>query len=177
MSKSISQQSKIDGQSSSDIIAASRVAFIQAGWHRDIVDRGQRSFIETFVRCGGRQENVEIFHVPGSYEIPLQAKSLALSGAYEAIVGAGLVVNGGIYSHEFVANAVASGLMTVQLQTAIPILTMVLSPLNFHETGDHIDFFKQHFTKKGAEAAQACVETLLNRRALKKGATSSINHE
>jgi len=147
-------------------IGDNRIAFIQAGWHREIVESGQKSFIDTFVASGGTRNRVDVFHVPGSYEIPLQAKTLAQSGHYQAIVAAGLIVNGGIYSHEFVANAVINGLMSVQLEVGVPILTMVLTPLNFQETEEHIDFFTHHFVKKGNEAANACVQTLLNRRAL-----------
>ncbi len=148
------------------IIGNSKVAFIQAGWHSDIVDQGQRAFIETFTGLGSSADNIDIFRVPGSYEIPLQAKTLSKSGTYDAIVAAGLVVDGGIYRHDFVANAVISGLMTVQLDTNVPILTMVLTPLNFHETKDHIGFFTEHFLKKGAEAAHACADTIINRHAL-----------
>jgi len=167
--KQKNSQSRHSGiQTGSDSIAESRVAFIQAGWHRDIVDQGQQAFVDTFVELGGVRENIDIFYVPGSYEIPLQAKILAESGFYEAVVAAGLVVNGGIYSHEFVASAVASGLMRVQLDANVPVLTMVLSPLNFHETEDHTSFFSRHFLKKGAEAAVACVETIRNRSAFKK---------
>ncbi len=168
MNQTTSQKPQSDTLANSEILGDCRVAFIQAGWHRDIVDQGQRAFVETFARLGGHADNVDIFHVPGSYEIPLQAKSLSQSGVYDAIVCAGLVVNGGIYAHEFVANAVISGLMTVQLDSDVPVLTMVLTPLNFHETEDHLTFFSEHFLKKGAEAAEACVATVLNRADLKK---------
>ena len=57
---------------------------------------------------------------PGAFEIPLHAKRLATSGRYAAVVGAGLVVDGGIYRHEFVADAVVNGLMRVQLDTDVP---------------------------------------------------------
>jgi 6,7-dimethyl-8-ribityllumazine synthase len=149
------------------IIENSRVAFIQAGWHSDIVEQGQRAFIQTFTEGGGKSEHIDVFDVPGSYEIPLQAKTLAELGNYDAIVAAGLVVDGGIYRHDFVANAVISGLMNVQLETNVPVLTMVLTPLNFHEIPDHIEFFTSHFLKKGAEAARACIHTLQNRAELK----------
>ena len=80
--------------------------------------------------------------------------------AYDAIIACGLVVNGGIYRHEFVASAVIDGLMRVQLETDTPVFSAVLTPRDFHEHEEHRKFFSEHFIKKGTEAAQACVETL-----------------
>jgi 6,7-dimethyl-8-ribityllumazine synthase len=81
---------------------------------------------------------------------------LAKSGRYAAIVAAGLVVDGGIYRHEFVASSVIDGLMRVQLDTEVPIISVVLTPQNFHEHDAHRQFFRDHFLIKGEEAAQAC---------------------
>ena len=98
--------------------------------------------------------------VPGAFEIPLHAKRLAESGAYDAIIACGLVVNGGIYRHEFVASTVIDGLMRIQLETGVPVISAVLTPRDFHEHEEHVRFFSEHFAKKGTEAARACIETL-----------------
>ena len=103
---------------------------------------------------------IDFFDVPGSLEIPLHALLLAESGRYAAIVAAGFVVNGGIYRHEFVAEAVISGLMRVQLDTKVPVISAVLTPQNFHEHDEHKKFFYDHFVVKGAEAATACAATV-----------------
>ena len=70
------------------------------------------------------------------------------------------MVDGGIYRHEFVADAVVSGLMRVQLDTDVPILSVVLTPHHFHDHADHAAFFAGHLEQKGAEAARACARTL-----------------
>jgi hypothetical protein len=106
--------------------------------------------------------------VPGSFEIPLQAKILAKSGRYAAIVAAGLVVDGGIYRHDFVAHAVITGLMQVQLDTEVPVLSAVLTPQHFHEHEEHRQFFHAHFVVKGQEAARACARTIDNLRAVRR---------
>ena len=143
-----------------------RVAFVQACWHREIVDPCRTSFVETIETLGVPSDHIDFFEVPGSYEIPLQAKLLAKSGRYAAIVAAGLVVDGGIYRHEFVAEAVITGMMQVQLDTEVPVLSVVLTPQHFHEHGEHQKFFFEHFTVKGAEAARACAQTLENMKML-----------
>ena len=138
----------------------SRIAFVQANWHKDIVDQGREAFLDAFEAEGGDRTRVDIYDVPGSYEIPLQAKLLAKTGDFAAIVAAGFVVDGGIYRHEFVARAVLNGLMKVQLETEVPIISMVLTPQQFHGHSEHVRFFQEHFKIKGTEAADALVNVL-----------------
>src|SRR5215469_11480722 len=83
-----------------------RIAFIQSCWHKDIVDRCREGFVPELARLGIAKDRIDFFEVPGAFEIPLQAKLLAKSERYAAIVAAGFVVDGGIYRHEFVADAV-----------------------------------------------------------------------
>jgi 6,7-dimethyl-8-ribityllumazine synthase len=131
-----------------------RIAFVQACWHKEIVDRCRVSFTAEIAKHGFGEADVDFFEVPGSLEIPLHALLLAESGRYAAIVAAGFVVNGGIYRHEFVAEAVISGLMRVQLDTKVPVISA------FHEHDEHKKFFYDHFVVKGAEAAAACAATI-----------------
>ncbi|TXL79432.1 6,7-dimethyl-8-ribityllumazine synthase [Vineibacter terrae] len=139
-----------------------RIAFVQSCWHKDIVDRCRESFTAEMVKRGFSEADIEVFEVPGAFEIPLQAKMLARTGRYAAIVASGFVVDGGIYRHEFVADAVISGLMRVQLETDVPVISAVLTPQRFHEHDVHHHFFYEHFVVKGAEAANACAATLAN---------------
>lgn len=145
-----------------------RIAFVQSCWHRDVVDQCRDSFLAEVVRLGIARRDIELFEVPGSFEIPLQAKLLAKSGRYGAIVAAGFVVDGGIYRHEFVADTVIASLMRVQLETEVPVISAVLTPQRFHEHDEHRKFFREHFVVKGAEAANACVRTIANMNSLKK---------
>jgi len=134
-----------------------RIAFVQSCWHRDIVDAMRDSFSLTFSELDSR--SIDYFEVPGAFEIPLKAKILALTNNYAAVCCGGLVVDGGIYRHEFVAHAVISGLMQVQLDTGIPVFSGVLTPQDFLGDGQPA-FFKEHFITKGEELASACHQTL-----------------
>lgn len=147
--------------------SAIRIAFVQSCWHKDIVDRARDSFAAETAKLGAEAPAIDFFEVPGSFEIPLQAKLLAQTGRYAAIVAAGLVVDGGIYRHEFVASTVISALMRVQLETAVPVISAVLTPQSFHAHEEHRKFFLEHFVVKGAEAASACVRTIDNLRRLR----------
>ncbi|PWL33420.1 6,7-dimethyl-8-ribityllumazine synthase [Marivita sp. XM-24bin2] len=136
-----------------------KIAFIKARWHAEIVDQALAGFERRMI---GSDVPAEItpFDVPGAFEMPLLAKKLGKSGQYDAIVCAALVVDGGIYRHDFVAQAVVDGLMTAQLETGVPTFSVSLTPHHFHPTEEHISFFRDHFVKKGEEAADAVLMVL-----------------
>ena len=137
-----------------------RIAFVQSCWHREIVDVARDAFLAEVAERGVPADGVDLFEVTGAFEIPLHAKRLAESGRYRAVVAAGLVVDGGIYRHDFVAEAVIDGLMRVQLDTGVPVFSAVLTPHHFHEHSEHQGFFHEHFQVKGREVAKACTETV-----------------
>lgn len=141
------------------------VAVISASWHADIVDQASNT-IESELKQADTSMQVEHLRVPGAYEIPLHAKLLAKSGRFDAIIACALVVDGGIYRHDFVAQAVIDGLMRAQLDTEVPVFSVVLTPHHFHEHDEHQQYFREHFVKKGKEAARACHETLASLRAI-----------
>ncbi len=139
---------------------APRYAFIHAGWHADIVHKARDSFLTEMQLHGVAQDAIDVFEVPGAFELPLLAKKLARTGRYAAVVACALVVDGGIYRHEFVADAVVGALMAVQLELGVPVLSVVLTPHHFHAGDEHQAFFAAHFVVKGAEAARACLRTV-----------------
>jgi len=138
------------------------IAFIHANWHEAIVLNSYHSFVESLAQRGIDKSQIDLYKVPGSLEIPLQAKLLAETGKYDIIVCAGLIVDGGIYRHDFVASTVLNAMMDVQLAANIPVLSVVLTPHHFQEHKPHLDFFSEHFKLKGREAADACLLMLEN---------------
>lgn len=146
--------------SSSKSSTKTRIAVISATWHSDIVVRARDAFLAEAAHLGQPVKSIDLYEVPGAFEIPLHAQKLAASGQYDAIVACALVVDGGIYRHEFVAHSVIDGLMRVQLDTGVPVISAVLTPKDFHEHADHLKFFSEHFVKKGAEAARATLATI-----------------
>lgn len=157
-------------QTPSPLAGRIRVAIVSASWHADIVGRARSAALAEFERAGSPPGTPAIaadcHEVPGAFEIPLHAQRLARSGRYDAVIACALVVNGGIYRHEFVAQAVIDGLMRVQLDTGVPVFSAVLTPRDFHEHEEHRRFFGEHFVTKGTEVARACLQTLAALRAL-----------
>ena len=137
-----------------------RIAFVQSSWHREVVEECRIAFLAAIEQRGIARPHIDLFEVPGSFEIPLHAQLLAKTRRYTAIVAAGLVVDGGIYRHEFVADTVIKALMDVQVKTEVPVFSAVLTPQQFHDSAVHHDFFRKHFVIKGIEVAEACANTL-----------------
>ena len=138
-----------------------RYAFIKANWHSDIVDQALAGFCELIPR-----DQVDVYDVPGAFEMPLLARDLAQSGRYAAVAAAALVVDGGIYRHDFVAQAVVDGLMRAGLDSGIPVLSVSLTPHHYQDTPHHNAIYRVHFVEKGREAAQAALMIGKTRAAL-----------
>ncbi|WP_170373197.1 6,7-dimethyl-8-ribityllumazine synthase [Ruegeria arenilitoris] len=142
-----------------------RYAFVKANWHADIVDRALDGFLELIPA-----DQVDVFDVPGAFEMPLLARDLAQTGRYAAVACAALVVDGGIYRHEFVAQAVVDGLMRAGLETGVPVLSVSLTPHQYQETDHHTAIYRAHFVEKGREAARAALKIVETRAALTRAA-------
>ncbi|MCL2584307.1 MAG: 6,7-dimethyl-8-ribityllumazine synthase [Streptosporangiales bacterium] len=138
--------------------ASNRIALVAARWHSEIVDRAVTACRTRLKEHGFTA--VDVIEVPGAFEIPLRVKRLAASGRYAGLAGCALVVDGGIYRHEFVAATVVDALMRVQLDTDVPVFSAVLTPHHFHEHDEHLSYFARHFEVKGTELANAIAATL-----------------
>lgn len=136
-----------------------RFAFIKASWHSDIVDEALKGFLELVPA-----DRVDVFDVPGAFEMPLLARDLAQTGRYAAVVAAALVVDGGIYRHDFVASAVVDGLMRAGLDAGVPVLSVSLTPHNYREDAHHTQIYATHFVGKGREAAKAAMAIVETRQ-------------
>ena len=129
-----------------------RYAFIKANWHAEIVDQALVGFTEVVP-----ETSVDVFDVPGAFEMPLMARDLAMTGRYTAVITAAFVVDGGIYRHDFVAQAVIDGLLRAGLDSGVPVLSVSLTPHQYQETAHHDAIFRAHFVEKGREAAKAAL--------------------
>jgi 6,7-dimethyl-8-ribityllumazine synthase len=151
-----------------------RVAFVQSSWHRNVVAACRDAFLDEAEARHIPRSAIDVFEVPGSFEIPLHVQILAKTRRYTAIVAAGLVVDTGIYRYEFMSDTIVKALMDVQLRTEVPVFSAVLMPQQFHETEAHLESLKRHFATKGVEVAEACANTLLSLERLRGQVAAGI---
>jgi 6,7-dimethyl-8-ribityllumazine synthase len=120
-----------------------------------IVRRLLDGTLDAVERHGGDLGSVDVVWVPGSYEIPLAAKQLALSGRYDAIVCLGAVIRGATAHFDYVAGGVASGVSSVALETDVPVIFGVITTETIEQA---IERAGTKLGNKGFEAAMVAIE-------------------
>ncbi|HPD60682.1 MAG TPA: 6,7-dimethyl-8-ribityllumazine synthase, partial [Thermodesulfobacteriota bacterium] len=107
------------------------------------------------LRHGANEADINVFKVPGSFEIPLTAKKLALTKKYDAIICLGVIIRGDTPHFEYIAAEVSKGIASVGLDTGIPIIFGVLTTDNIEQA---IERSGTKAGNKGFDAANAAVE-------------------
>jgi 6,7-dimethyl-8-ribityllumazine synthase len=130
-----------------------RIAIAVARFNRDITEK-LLDGAETRLRKLGA-EQVDVYWVPGAFELPLLAKRLGASGAVDAVICVGAVIRGDTAHFEYVAGECATGLMRAALDTGVPVVFGVLTVDNREQALDRIGGKEGH---KGEEAAETAVE-------------------
>ena len=110
---------------------------------------------DALIRHGASKDDIALFWVPGSFEMPLVVKKCAESGKYHAIVCLGAIIRGGTPHFEYIAAEAAKGLAQVMLSTGVPVTFGVLTTENVEQA---IDRAGVKSGNKGADAAVAAIE-------------------
>lgn len=111
--------------------------------------------LNAIIRHGGDLESVDVAWVPGSYEIPLAAKQMALSGRYDAVICLGAVIRGSTAHFDYVAGGAANGIASVSLETNLPIIFGVITTETIEQA---IERAGTKMGNKGFEAAVTAIE-------------------
>ncbi len=111
--------------------------------------------IEAIRRHGGDAEAVDVVWVPGSYEIPLVARELALSGRYDALICVGAVIRGATAHFDYVAGGAAGGISNVALESGVPVIFGVITTESIEQA---IERAGTKMGNKGFEAAVSAIE-------------------
>ena len=139
-----------------DLAASGRAFGIVASRFNDFIVRQLLDgALDAIKRHGGDLGSVDVIWVPGSYEVPLAAKKLALSGEYNAIVCLGVVIRGATAHFDYVASSVASGISAVALEANLPVIFGVLTTDTIEQA---IERAGTKAGNKGFEAAVTAIE-------------------
>lgn len=113
--------------------------------------------IDAINRSGGDKDDIDIFRVPGSFEIPLAAKRVAEAQKYDAILCLGAVIRGETPHFDYVANEVTKGIAQLNLEYGIPISYGIITA---DTTEQAIERSGNKMGNKGFQSAQAAIELL-----------------
>jgi 6,7-dimethyl-8-ribityllumazine synthase len=131
-----------------------RIGIIKARWHEETGDRLVAGIKEACAACGVAPENIVESEVPGSFELPLAARYLALSGTVDAIIPVGVLIKGDTLHFEVIAESVTSALMSVGLQTGLPVLMGVLTVNTEEQAAERSTGANNHGTQWGKAAVE-----------------------
>lgn len=146
MSKSIQGQLKADGK---------RFGILISRFNEFITSRLLDGALDCIHRHGGKDDNIDIVWVPGSFEIPVMALKMAESQKYDVIICLAAVIRGGTVHFEYVASEVTKGIAQVGLQTGIPAIYGVLTCENIEEA---VERAGTKHGNKGWQAALSAIE-------------------
>lgn len=107
--------------------ASLRFGIVVSQFNQFITDRLLAGALDALERGGAVRDKIEIVRVPGSFELPLAAKKLAASGAFDSMIAIGCILRGETSHYDHVASETARGLQLAQLDTGVPIAFCVLT--------------------------------------------------
>jgi 6,7-dimethyl-8-ribityllumazine synthase len=118
------QTGKIDGGLSA---AGLRFGIVVSRFNSFITERLLAAAVDALERAGAASKEVDVVHVPGSFELPLTAKKLATTGRYDALIAIGCVIRGETSHYDYVCSETARGLQLAQMDSGVPIMFCVLT--------------------------------------------------
>lgn len=141
-----------------------RVGIVAARFNADVVDKLLKGCQKRLKELGLTPSQVELFQVPGAFELPLTAKIMAQTGRFDAIICLGAVIRGETPHFDFVAGECARGVQDVALETRMPIIFGVLTTDNDEQAWDRTGGKHGHVGIRAAEAAVEMIAVLKNIR-------------
>ena len=132
-----------------------RFAVVASRWNDFMTSKLIEGALDTLERLGASEEDVEIFKVPGSYELPITAQKVAQSKKFDAIICLGIVIRGETPHFDYVAGEAAKGISQVSMQTGTPVLFGVITADTVEQAMNRSGVKSGN---KGVEAAMSAVE-------------------
>lgn len=132
-----------------------RFAVILSRFNSAFGDKLLQGACEELQRLGAAESHIEVFKVPGAFEIPVLAATLARGGRFQAILALGTIIRGETPHFDYVCEAALSGINQVAIATQIPIANGIITANTQEQAVDRTGGRSGHL---GVQAAQAAVE-------------------
>ena len=132
-----------------------RFAVVESEWNDFLTSRLTAGVLETLEKLGVNEEDVELFKVPGSFELPLTAKKIARKNEFDAVICVGVVIRGETPHFDYVAGEAAKGIGQAGMETGIPVVFGVITADTVEQALNRAGVKSGN---KGVEAANSAVE-------------------
>jgi 6,7-dimethyl-8-ribityllumazine synthase len=146
------QPRRIDGELTA---SGFRFGIVVSRFNNFITDRLLAAAMDALQRAGASDQEVDVMHVPGAFELPLASKKLAATGRYDALIAIGCVLRGETSHYDYVCSETARGLQLAQMDSGLPIIFCVLTCDTLEQA---IDRAGLKGGNKGFEAGLAAIE-------------------
>jgi 6,7-dimethyl-8-ribityllumazine synthase len=144
------------GEIHGDLSAAGlRFGIVVSRFNSFITERLLAAALDALERAGATGKDVDVMHVPGSFELPLAAKKMAATGKYDALIAIGCILRGETAHYDYVCSETARGLQLAQMDSGLPIMFCVLTCDTLEQA---IDRAGLKGGNKGFEAGLAAIE-------------------
>lgn len=142
--------------------AGLKIGIVAAKFNQSVTRKLLLSCLAGLAKLGVKDDHVEVVRVPGAFEIPLAAKTLAESGRFEAVICLGAVIRGDTPHFDYICAEVSRGIGQAALGTGVPIVFGVLTTETVAQAVERADPTKFN---RGGEAAKVAIEmvTVLRR--------------
>lgn len=132
-----------------------RLAIVVSRFNSFITERLLSGALDALARAGADEKRIEVVRVPGSFEIPVAAKTLAQTRRYDAVICLGCIIAGETQHFDYISSEVTRGIQLAAIETGVPLAFGVLTTDTLEQA---IDRAGAKSGNKGAEAALAAVE-------------------
>lgn len=134
-----------------------KLGIVVARFNSFIAEKLLEGAIDSLVRSGVNNDDIDVARVPGAFEIPLVAQKMARSGRYDAIIVLGAVIRGATPHFDYVAGEVAKGTAQVMLDSGVPVLFGVLTTESIEQA---VERAGTKAGNKGSDVAVAALEMI-----------------
>lgn len=150
---------------SSPELKESRIAIVVSKWNEEITGALAEGCVKTLRQSGVKGKNITTLEVPGSFELPSAAKMVVENRKVDAVICLGCIIKGETRHDEFIAQAVARGIMDLNLRYNIPFIFGVLTCETMEQATDRAG--GKH-GNKGVEAAATAIKMIAIKNSLRK---------
>jgi len=137
------------------IAEGKKFALVVSRFNDFITERLVGGAVDALVRCGGKEDDIDIVKVPGAFEIPLIAKKMAQRKKYDAVICLGAVIRGATPHFDYVSAEVSKGIAVVSIESEIPVIFGIITTDTLEQA---IERAGTKAGNKGFSAAMAAVE-------------------
>ncbi|MFK4567815.1 6,7-dimethyl-8-ribityllumazine synthase [Enterococcus sp. UD-01] len=134
-----------------------RVGIVISRFNEFITSKLLSGAKDSLIRHGVKEENIDVYWVPGAFEIPFITKKIALSNKYDGLLTLGALIRGATTHYELISNEVAKGVAHIGLESGVPIMFGVLTTETIEQA---IERAGTKAGNKGSEAAQGLLEMI-----------------